>query len=125
MAQAHPTVEPEQRETDTFAVFRAMPGKPNMELIANVEVPRYSQPDASGVELDTSKRLSLAVARAVERDDTFIESAHDSGVEVQAGYEYIEGEEFMVMHDLDKPMDFVAYVQNPAFEGVWDPEEES
>jgi hypothetical protein len=111
MAEAHPTSTPEQAQTDNYAVFgdqsAQLDSHNDLVLIGRVEVPRYSQPNVDGVRLDTSKRLTLAVHRAIEQN--------------WRG-EPPEGEEFMVMRDLDAPMDFVQYEQNPAFDGVWNPE---
>jgi hypothetical protein len=123
MASNHTTVEPEQTTTDTFAVFRDETDfHGHLELIASVDVPRYSQPNETGVKLDTDKRLSLAVARAVESADSFIASTTDPFVELDE-YETIEGEKFGVMRELGGGIEWVAYEQNPTFDGVWDPEE--
>lgn len=124
MSQEHPTTEPKQVATDTFAVFRQMPGEPNFDLIAYVEVPQYAHPSSHAAKLTRDQRLSLAVARAVERDDTFIESFYVPGVEVGPNeYENVEGEEFFVSTELGE-MEPVDYEQNPAFDAVWDPENE-
>jgi hypothetical protein len=115
MAESHPTSEPEQVQTDTFAVFTDNPQDPhpNLTLLKRVEVPQYSQPDEAGVRLDLDKRLQLAVQWAV--------TAEDSPV---VNYGMVEGDEFMVMHDLNKPMAFVEFQRNPAVAGVWDPSED-
>jgi hypothetical protein len=110
MVEAHQTTTPEQARTDEWAVFgdqsAQLDAHNDLVLIGRVEVPRYSQPTVDGVRLDTSKRLALAVHRAI----------------AQSHHEPLGGEEFMVMRDLDTPMDFVRYEQNPAFDAVWNPE---
>lgn len=117
MSQAHHTTEPEQVETDTFAVFA---WATNLELIKRVEVPRYSQPASYGTELSRDKRLSLAVYRAVNSEQTMIpnpfKNRHDHVAE--------EGREFVVTDDLDGDFETVEYEENPAFEGVWNPEKD-
>lgn len=111
-AMQHPTTKPAQVQTDEWAVFgdqaAQLDAHNDLVLIGRVEVPQYSQPNADGVELDRDKRLALAVHRAVEQN-------HRGAPP--------EGEEFMVMTDLEEPMEFVQYEENPAFEGVWNPEE--
>jgi hypothetical protein len=123
MSEAHPTVTPAQLETDTFAVFRSLPGEPNLHLIKRVEVPRYSQPNEDGVELSRSKREQLAVQFAVTADDSHIEGPNGYTIGPNR-YGEIEGEEFLVMHDVDAPMQHVQFQRNPAVAGVWDPNEE-
>lgn len=121
---AHTTVEPEQTKTDTFAVFQAVPGEPNLQLVAMQEVPRYSQPNEYGVRLDYDKRLSVAVNRAVERDDTVVIGPDYYPVGPDELSE-IEGTEFRVTDDLDGSMSFVEYDRNPSISGVWNPEEDN
>jgi hypothetical protein len=77
--------------------------KQNMELIGYVDVPRYSRPDQHGVELDQDKRLSLAVHRAVEPAPA------------------CDGHTFLVLDELDGDYERVEYIQNPAFDAIWDP----
>lgn len=122
MAEAHQTSTPRQVQTESYAVFRDL-GEPNLRFIGQIEVPRYSQPTADGVELSRAKRLSLAVARAVESDETFIENFMDPNVE-QDDLSEIEGEEFLVLTEVGEDLEHVAYEQNPAFDGVWDPDQE-
>jgi hypothetical protein len=111
--QAHPTVEPEQTKTDTFAVFSDNAMADEMALIRRVEVPRYSVPTSDGVELSFGKRLSLAVAFAIEAEDT------------SPPPELVAGNEYMVMHDIEDAMEFTQYEQNPAFDATWNPNEET
>jgi hypothetical protein len=112
MAEAHPTSTPKQAQTDTYAVFGDQSAQldphNDLVLIGRVEVPRYTQPSADGVKMDKGKRLALAVYRALKQ------SHHE---------EPFPGEEFMVMTDVEEPMAFAEYEQNPAFDGVWNPEE--
>jgi hypothetical protein len=132
---SHTTTQPAQVQTDTVGVFRSMEYKQNMELIGYVDVPRYSRPDQHGVELDRDKQLSLAVARAVECTDSFIESLYDPGAEVGPDdYSAIEtercehseyrsvrrptvdvGEEFWVSTEIGNMIP-VEYTQNPTFD---------
>lgn len=114
MATTHLTDEPEQSKTDTFAVFGDQSAQldphNDLVLIARVEVPRYSQPNADGVKLDYSKRLALAVYRAVQQNYRRTPP---------------EGEEFMVMTHVEDAMEFAQYEENPSFDGVWNPEEDA
>lgn len=111
MAEAHPTSTPKQAQTDTFAVFAdagaQLDRSNDVRLVARVEIPRYTQPSADGVKMDTGKSLALAVYRAVQQHH-YIDA--------------VEGMEFMVMTDVEEPMDFVSYEENTAFDGVWNPE---
>lgn len=93
---------------------------PNREILGRVEVPRYSQPSADGVELDRDKRLALAVARVLERDDTVVRNGH--GKEIPP--EKMVGWSFCVLTEIDGEIEHVHYEQNPAFDGVWNPEED-
>jgi hypothetical protein len=115
---SHPTVEPAQTQTDTFAVFidpGASVGETyeNIQLIKRVEVPRYSLPTENGVKLSQDKQLSMAV--------TFAVTASDSTPDP----EVVEGAEFMVLDDLDAPMKFVQFERNPAIAGCWNPNQET
>jgi len=114
MTEAHPTVTPKQSKTDTFAVFgdqsAQLDGHNDLVLIGRVEVPRYTQPSADGVQMDAGKRHALAVYRAVQQNWRNAPP---------------EGEEFMVMYDVEEPMAFAPYEENPAFAGVWNPEGEA
>lgn len=109
MSQAHPTTTPEQMQTDTWLVFGNTEPKytdtTNKTFIDTVEVPRYSQPNSGGVELNRDKRLALAVYRADE-------------------YGY-EGETYWVLTGVEEEFEAVEYERNPAFDGVWDPEEDA
>lgn len=113
MTEAHPTVTPKQSKTDTFAVFgdqsAQLDAHNDLVLIGRVEVPRYTQPSADGVEMDTGKRLALAVHRAIEQNWR---------------EEPPEGEEFMVMTDVEESMAFAEYENNPSFAGIWNPEDD-
>lgn len=75
-------------------------------FMGRIEVPRYSQPNEDGVKLDRDKRLSLAVARVIDED-------------------VFEGMEYEVLTDIEGDFETVTYEQNPAFDGVWDPEKKS
>jgi hypothetical protein len=110
-ANTHPTTTPKQAQTDTYAVFADNPQDPhpNLTLIKRVEVPRYTTRDEDGVEMGPDKRLQLAVQWAVTAEDS------------AAPPEMVEGQEFMVMHDLEAPMAFVEFQRNPAVAGVWNP----
>lgn len=119
MSEAHPTVEPEQTATDTWIVVDPATGLgPNMEIVARVEVPRFSQPTADGVRLDRDKRLSLAVARAIERDDTIIRKGDGNDVPVDEMVNW----SFGVLTCMDADVEYVQYEQNPSFKGIWNPE---
>lgn len=108
----HPTTQPEQAQTDHYLVFQEQAG--GLLLVKQVEVPRYSQPNADGVRLDEDKQLSLAVARAVESKEGYM--LHEAEV----------GEEFYVLDEVgDDEFEFVRYEQNPSFDAVWDPSETS
>lgn len=119
----HPTTTPEQLETDAFAVFRSLPGQANLHLIKRVEVPQYSQPNADGEQLSRSEREQLAVQFAVVADDSHIEGPDGYTIGPNR-YGQIEGEEFLVMHDVEEPMQHVPFQRNPAVAGVWNPNEE-
>lgn len=124
MAEAsHPTVVPAQTQTDTFAVFRDNPRNPNLTFIQRLQVPRYTRPSSTGVEMGRDKRLQMAVQFAVTSDSSFIESPSDP--DVPADLSKIEGEKFYVTDDLDSPMEPVAFERNPAIAGCWNPNEES
>jgi len=108
MQTDHPTASVAQTATDNYLVFQRYHGTPS--LVQQVEIPQYSQPDDSGVTLSRDKRLSLAVARAIE---------HGKPVR-----EPVEGERFHVLTELGADeFETVEYEQNPAFEAVWDPEQ--
>lgn len=125
MATNHSTTNAEQHRTDTWLVFDDVWSSANLHLIGQVEVPRFSQPDGTGVELSRDKRLALAVARAVEDPGSFIESYNDPHSEIDDTSE-VEGEEFAVMSELGQEVfEWVEYEQNPAFDGVWDPESDA
>lgn len=115
MSQAHSTVRPEQTKTDTFAVFADNPQDPHSDLVLlkRVEVPRYPVPEAGAERLSFDQRLQMAVQWAVAADDTSVPP------------EMVEGQEFMVMHDLDEPMEFARFQRNPTVAGCWNPNEES
>ena len=130
---SHTTTQPTQTQTDTFQVMRSMSHRPNVELLGHVEVtgsdehsesrpvrratvavPRYSQPDQNGVRLDRDTRLSLAVSRVIEREDTFIESPYYPGVEVlPTEYSVLDGETFWVSTELGD-YEPVEYEHNPS-----------
>lgn len=121
----HSTTQPEQVQTDHMLVFRDETDfHGNLELIKQVEVPRYSQPTEDGVRLDHDKRLALSVARAVESGGSFVSSLDDPFVELGPDQlDQIEGEAFAVMRDMsDRTFEWVEYEQNPAFDAVFDPE---
>lgn len=117
MSQAHPTVEPEQTKTDTFAVFGDRSAQLDREndlvLIARVEVPRYPVPEAGAEPLSMGQRIGMAVQWAVTMQSTSPDPA------------MVEGEEFMVMHDMDEPMAFAEFERNPTVAGCWNPNEET
>lgn len=125
MSQVHPTVEPEQHRTDTFAVFRDNTQfHGNLELIARVEVPRYAVPSDDGSELSRDQRLQMAVQFAVTDDGAYIGSLEDPFVP-EDDLSNVEGEQFMVTDDLDDAMELAAFQRNPAVAGCWNPNEES
>lgn len=109
---AHATVKDVRSNTEHYLVFQQHDG--GVSLVKQVEVPRYSQPNSSGVQLDQDKKLSLAVARAVESDESYLQA------------EPFEGELYAVLTELGADeFEFVEYEQNPAFDAVWDPESEA
>lgn len=132
-ANTHPTAEPVQTATETMAVFAdgGLGNESDLHLVKRVEVPEYSLPTTDGValgrpsgsrstasvsdlsRLGRDKQLSMAV--------TFAVTAPDSAPEP----ELVEGEEFMVLDELDAPMKFVEFERNPAIAGCWNPNQES
>lgn len=116
-ASTHPTTKPAQTETDTFAVFGTNPQDPsaNMVLIKRVEIPRYAVPNNNGSKLSRDQRLQMAVQFAVTAEDSY----------VYGPVEGVEGDTFYVMDDLESRMEPVAFEQNPAVAGCWNPNQES
>lgn len=112
MATNHSTTNAEQAETDHYLVFRQFGS--GLELVKQVEVPHYSRPNYGGSRLDRDKRLALAVARAVESEQSYLRTATPDEV---------EGDQFAVLTELGaEEFDWVEYEQNPTFDAVWDPE---
>jgi hypothetical protein len=123
MAQTqHPTTEPEQMETDTMAVFADNPQDPtsNLVLVGRIEVPRYDQPDSDGELLDTGTRLEVAVHRAIQSEDTSFPAGH---IPVEEQMELVDGQEFMVMTDIEEPMSFAQFDMEQDFDHIWNPNE--
>jgi len=110
MSQENPTVQPEQVQTDMWAVFSKKSAhlKPHEDLvlIRLFEVPRYTQPHGDGEELSYGERLSLAVYRAFDN---------------RQRVDVTDGEEFMVMTDPEEPQEFVSYHHDFDDEHIWDP----
>ena len=103
MSQSDQTVAtPEQCRTETYMVFGddSIPAT----LLARVEVPLFSQPTGEGTRLSRPKREALAVNRAFD------------GAQ--------KGEVFYVLSDMMDSYTPVEYEENPAFDAVWNPEEE-
>jgi len=122
MSTEHLTVEPEQTKTDTWMVLDPANGiGPNTEILGTVEVPRFSQPTDDGVRLDRDKRLALAVARVVEKDDTAVRNGDRETKSVDS----LDGWYFEVLTEIGADTEWATYEQNPAFDAVWDPEDES
>lgn len=112
----HQTTKPAQVKTDTYLVFDDVYSNPNLELVGEVEVPRYSQPSADGVKLSEEKRKTLAVYRAVE--DGWVTDGDGGRMETAS----LGGHNFLVLNEVGGDFDKVPYRPNPAFDGVWDPE---
>ena len=102
---AHTTVQPVQRQTDTFMVFAhdSVAGIDERRLIDRVEVPRYSRPNSDGSRLSDEQRLSVAVHRAVEDE--------------------MDGVVFEVLREIDGEFIEVRYDSNPTVDVVWEPEQ--
>jgi hypothetical protein len=99
-ANTHTTAEPAQTKTDEMAVFGDQSAQldPNEDLVllGRYDVPRYDSPDESGNELSAGERYAIAVAKAIrDRDDV--------------PPEMLDGEEYMVLYDLEKPMAHAQY----------------
>jgi hypothetical protein len=118
--QSNPTTQPEQVKTDTFLVFDDVYSNDNLELIARIEVPRYTRPNKDGVRMGAERRKLLAVARAVEADDTSISNGSGGEIKDEAA---LVGHNFNVLTEIDGKMDRVPYIQNPSFDAVWNPED--
>jgi hypothetical protein len=125
MSEAHTTTTPEQAQTDEWAVFADNPQDlhSNLALIKRVEVPRYAVPTADGAELSREQRLSMAVYWAVKAEDSAYPMMGVAGS--AQDYEMVEGQEFMVMTDLEEPMEFAYFEQNPTIDSCWNPNEET
>lgn len=119
----HPTTTPEQAKTDTFAVFRDSPANQNLELIGRVEVPTHTQPSADGREMSKGEREKLAVYRAVTREESHIEGPDGYPLN-ETTLHQIDGEEFLIMRDVDKPMKFAPFTAESWYHDVWMPEED-
>lgn len=99
-ANTHTTAEPEQTKTDEMAVFgdqsAQLDAQSDLVLLSRVDVPQYDSPDASGEKLSAGERYEIAVAKAIRaRDD------------VPA--EMLDGQEYMVLYDLEKSMAHAQY----------------
>lgn len=106
MTQADQTVAtPEQCGTESYMVFDDDVDGCST-LIARVEVPKFSQPTGDGTRLSKPKKEALAVNRAVHSESA------------------VEGETYYVLSDMMGSYTPVEYEENPASDGVWNPEDE-
>jgi hypothetical protein len=132
MAEAHPTTTPKQAQTDEMAVFgdrsAQLDAEADLVLLARVEVPRFAKREAGAAELSKGKRLALAVKFAVEsaessgRSSTVGKRSEPKSDHTSPPPMMVEGEEFMVMDDLEGPMHEVPYdAGNPTLNEVWNP----
>lgn len=120
MSEAHPTTTPEQLETDAFAVFREVPGESDLKLIERPDVPSYDGSNEDGEQLSQSTRMQLAVMHAVEADGTSIYPEGTKTLSMTRDVPVSDGEEFMVMHDVEESMTFTPYRDDEALRETWE-----